>query len=364
MHRYKIHNFLEIIAHDDVNSSILQMLNFQVGFFSYKNHNEKFELPEIKIFSYKKKNEYQNKNLPEAIFYNDLGSVDNFLHIPEKNLFIKKEGDKFIICADYANFTITLFMQILLLSKNCSFIHASAFQAKSGKINIFTGVGGIGKTLILGHASTVHKLKYLGDDLIILDDRGSCFSYPRNFVLKKYHIQTYSNIFQKLNISKKNLFHLKKFVMENFPLIGLGKKILKKTGLYYLVSEKMSLDNFLGTVAPDEIFGDNMCLNEGLIGKIVYVDRIDGGNSTFSSIPRNLITNRIFSVMQYEWKETISMFYSMAGLSLFNIINYNKGMSDVLQKSIDYADCVHVNLPKSLEPQKLIDFLEKNNLFS
>ena len=47
-------------------------------------------------------------------------------------------------------------------------IHAAGYLNSNGKVNIITGAGGIGKTAILGHAIKNKKLKYLGDDIIII----------------------------------------------------------------------------------------------------------------------------------------------------------------------------------------------------
>jgi hypothetical protein len=137
-----------------------------------------------------------------------------------------------IICADHPNFLINLYVQILLIEQNCTLIHASAYQAKSGKINIFTGAGGAGKTAILGHAVSQMGLKYLGDDLVIINLNKECLSFPRHFVLKKYHSQIYSKTFSESKIYNFNFSYLKRFLHENLPFVGIIKTLLKKIGFY------------------------------------------------------------------------------------------------------------------------------------
>jgi hypothetical protein len=362
MYNFNIHNILEVVAHQDTHPSIIKMLNSQIGFF-FKNDIQKLNLPKIKIFPYIYKKNYQNFITPHDVFYNDMGIVDNFLDLKEKNFFIKKDISDIIICADYANFTIATYIQIILSLNKSSFIHAAAFQTRAKGINIITGSGGIGKTLLLGYASRDLNLKYLGDDLIILNANKICHSFPRDFVLKKYHKESYFDTFKKEKLSTINFYLIKKIILENFPFVGFLKKILKKTKLYYSLTDLLSPKTFLGTVSPEKIFGKDMSLDSGLINKLIYLDRVTGDDFVISKIDYETAVNRIFSVVHYELKDSIPVLLSIGSFNIINLGKYYSDVIDILKKSLNNSSLIQIKIPQKANPNSIIDFFKKNNLF-
>ena len=360
---YNIHNLIYIILCRDVSDLIIKDINFQIGFFLTDNNSDLKDLPKIFIYPYKNKNNFIDANSHKIFFYDEVGVLGSYLDNSEKRLFVCRKNKDLIICADHPNFLINLYIQILLIEQNCTLIHASAYQAKSGKINIFTGAGGTGKTAILGHAVSQMGLKYLGDDLVIINLSKECFSFPRHFVLKKYHSQIYSKAFSESKIYNFNFSYLKRFLHENLPFVGIIKTLLKKIGFYYRIDDKIRPKDFLTTISPEKIFGINKFVNRGAIGSIIYLDKTIDNNFLINQTSAHILSNRIMSVIHHEFRDYNNHLLSLGALNVINYNIYMKNTSEILNDILNNIQLFKLSVPNNSNPADLIDFLIKNNLF-
>jgi hypothetical protein len=360
---YNIHNLMYIILCREVSDLIIKDINFQIGFFLTDNNFDPKDLPKIFIYPYKNKNNFIDANSHKIFFYDEVGVLGSYLDNSEKRLFVCRKNKDLIICADHPNFLINLYIQILLIEQNCTLIHASAYQAKSGKINIFTGAGGTGKTAILGHAVSQMGLKYLGDDLVIINLSKECFSFPRHFVLKKYHSQIYSKTFSESKIYNFNFSYLKRFLHENLPFVGIIKTLLKKIGFYYRIADKIRPKDFLTTISPEKIFGINKFVNRGTIGSIIYLDKTIDNNFLINQTSAHILSNRIMSVIHHEFRDYNNHLLSLGALNVINYNIYMKNTSEILNDILNNIQLFKLSVPNNSNPADLIDFLIKNNLF-
>jgi hypothetical protein len=360
---YNIHNLIYIIVQNEVSDLIIKDINFQIGFFLTDNYDDSKNIPKIIIYPYNNKNDFIERSSNKIYFYEEMGVLGIYLDNCEKRLFICRNNKDLIICADHPNFLINLYVQILLVEQNCTLIHASAYQAKSGKINIFTGAGGTGKTAILGYAVSEMDLKYLGDDLVIINLSKECLSFPRHFVLKKYHSQIYSKIFSESKIYNLNLSYLKRLLYENLPFVGIIKKFLKKIGFYYRIADKIRPKDFLVTISPEKIFGINKFVNSSAIGSIIYLDKTIDNNFAINPTSMQILSNRIMSVIHHEFRDYNSHLLSLGALNVINYNIYMKNTSEILNDILNNIELFELSVPNSSSPTDLINFLIKNNFF-
>jgi len=360
---YNIHNLVYIIVQNEISDLIIKDINFQIGFFLTDNYSASKDIPKIFIYPYNNKNNFIESGCRKISFYEEIGVLGCYLDNSEKRLFVCRKNKDLIICADHPNFLINLYVQILLIEQNCTLIHASAYQAKSGKINIFTGAGGTGKTAILGHAVSQMGLKYLGDDLVIINLNKECLSFPRHFVLKKYHSQIYSKTFSESKIYNLNFSYLKRFLHENLPFVGVIKTLLKKIGFYYRIADKIRPKDFLATIPPEKIFGINKFVNSGDIGSIIYLDKTVDNNFLINQTSSQILSNRIMSVIHHEFRDYNSHLLSLGALNVINYNIYMKNTSELLNNILSNIKLFELLVPNNSSPTDLINFLIKNNLF-
>jgi hypothetical protein len=360
---YNIHNLLCITMYNNISDLIIKEINFQIGFFLTENYVDSKDIPKISIYPYNNKNDFIESNGHKIIFYEEIGILGSYLDNIEKRLFICRKNKDLIICADHPNFLINLYIQILLIEQNHTLIHASAYQTKSGKINIFTGAGGTGKTAILGHAVSQRGLKYLGDDLVIINLSKECLSFPRYFVLKKYHSQIYSNTFSESKIYNFNFSYLRRFLHENLPFVGIIKTLLKKIGFYYRVADKIRPKDFLATIPPEKVFGINKFVNIGSIGSIIYLDKTIDNSFLINPTSAQILSNRAMSVIHHEFRDYNSHLLSLGALNVINYNLYMKNTSELLNDILNNIKLFELSVPNNSTSTDLINFLIKNNLF-
>ena len=359
---YNIHNLVEIIVNSNVSKWIIKDIEFQVGFFIASDQS-KSKIPKIEIYPYAEFSKFQNHYEPESIFYKETSLVGKYLNNANENLCIYKSDGNFIIFADYSNFLINLFIQILIVEQGYTMIHAAGFKSSFGLIHIITGAGGIGKTSIATHAVINKKLKILGDDILIISNDGECLSFPREFVLKIYHSKSHKQILNASNISLFNFYKFKRFIIDNLPFSLLIKKILKKLGIYYSIYRIFNPVKHLASISANKLFGDDSLEKKGKIGKIFYLDRVTKSSFSIDKQDCIILSNRIFSIINHEWLHYMPQLFSMGANNIVNLSEYMRKLSTIFSSSIMNADLFQVNIPSNAEHNQLIDFCNKENIF-
>lgn len=359
---YNIHNLVEIIINSDVSKWIIKDIEFQVGFFLAPEES-KGKIPKIQIYPYAEFSRLKNHYELESIFYKETSVVGKYLNNVNENLCIYNNDGNFIIFADYSNFLINLFIQILIVEQGYTMIHAAGYKSSSGLIHIIAGAGGIGKTSIVSYAGINKGLKILGDDILIIGKNKECLAFPREFVLKVYHSKTHKQILKSNNISLLNFYEIKRFVIENLPFTALIKKILKKLRIYYSVSRIINPVQHLATISANKMFGNNSIEKTGKIGKIFFLDRIVNSSFSINKGGVEILSNRLISIIHHEWIHYMPQFFSMGANNVINLNKYMRKVSNIFSESLTELDFFQINIPRNAGQEKLIDFCNKENIF-
>jgi hypothetical protein len=363
-HKYLVHDLVCINISGDVRPEIVREIDFQIGAFKIeKDLSHPDYKYSIDIFPFDYAEHCINGKLRTATFYNTKGIVGESTWSERDSLFVRRTNCGFLICADYANFLINLYIQILILDQSFTLIHAAAYKNSSGMVNILTGAGGIGKTAVLGYAVGERGLQHLGDDIVMLSDRGICNSFPREFVLKTYHREIYSEVFESKSLPKRNAYGVKRFIIENAPFVGVIKKILKKLGIYYSVASVLRPQAHLATIPPDELFGHGSMALNGKTGLIAYMDRTSSPEFSIEEVSAEVMVNRITSVIHYEWKDFMSHLLTLGAIDVINLPKYLNQVSNIINNATNEVRLVQINIPNNATPRDLIKFLDNNNFF-
>lgn len=358
--RYNIHGLAEVVIKPGVRPEIIREIDFQIGPLRTESQIEVGHCPIIQIRPYA---EYEKSLSSEVEFYQCRGGVGSYLSDEAACLSVQRSPQGFTIFADYANILINLYLQLLLVPQGYSMVHAAAYKDSKGKVTVLAGAGGIGKTAVLGYAVRSKGLQHLGDDIVILGSKGDCLAFPRAFVLKSYHREGYSDTFERMNLPRWNMFAVKHFLVANAPFVGLAKDLLKKIGLYYTVADILRPQPHLATVSPEELFGQGSMARSGEIGRIAYLDRVQGSQFSIAALTLETCVSRLFAVIHYEWKDFLAHLISLGAFTVVDLPSYCELAAAALRSSLLGKELVYVQVPADASPEQLIGFLERNSFF-
>ncbi len=363
---YNLHNLIQIYVLEDISQHLKDDIDFQVGeFLKGKEKFQKNRVSEsIFVIPYNFKEIILNKeNFKIVDFHKSKGEISTFFEDFDDKLTVYKEDNNFVIFSDTSNFLINIFIQYLLIDKGYSMIHAAGYLNSNGKVNIITGAGGIGKTAILGHAIKNKKLKYLGDDIIIIGKNLLSFSFPRKFVFKKYHKEIYNDVFKKNKIKHFNFYYLKKIIFDMVPFKRILKKFLKKINIYNLILKYLYPHDFLATISPKKIFPENAYLESGLIDKIIFLDRGNVKNFEISDLSNRDFSSRTFSVLMNEWTNYSNQIFNLGALNVFNLPYFYKRNIEIFEKISNQIILKNIIAPRNCSVDELNSFLDEQGLF-
>jgi hypothetical protein len=363
--RYDIHGLVEIVVAADVRQEVIKEIDFQIGAFHVGAYEQSsVATRQIMVFPYAAASKYDAcKGEGDAVFYHTRGRVGEFIRDDREKFFVARTDLGYVICADYANFLINLYIQLLLVEQGITMSHAAAYKASDGGITVLAGAGGIGKTAVLGYAVGERGLQHLGDDIILLDAKGICRAFPRQFVLKSYHKEIYADIFKKKQLPIWNAYVFKRFIIENAPFTGALKKFLKRSGWYYSIANLLRPQPFLATVSPDELFGKGTIVREGKVSRLIYLDRSFKPEFVSYSVDRRVLVNRLFSVIHYEWKDFLTHLVSLGALNVTDLARYMEQSIETFWEATANVEMIQIDIPVNASPQQLIEYLDKQGLF-
>jgi len=158
-------------------------------------------------------------------------------------------------------------IQLALLRNKFTFIHGGCFE-KNGKAILIASKGGVGKTAITAYFVNKLNWKFLGDDLIIVDETGKCFAFPKPMVLYPYHKVIFPEFFERgikptAPVWSNYLFDI--IVPKIKPFIRkLSEHLLEFARQHNPQSKK---------VKPSMLFNPNVISKEATIQKIFWLDR-------------------------------------------------------------------------------------------
>ncbi|KKT35029.1 MAG: hypothetical protein UW24_C0016G0002 [Parcubacteria group bacterium GW2011_GWA2_44_12] len=364
MQYYSLYNLIDICVDPTIPSETISSIDFQIEYFKIDKQN--FTCPyKIKILNYS--NFVHEKQNEEVLFYLRKGCIGHMYHDPTQKLVIQRDDNGYTCYVD-KNFLISVPIQLLLLKKNISFVHAAGAVDQNGNVILFPGPGAVGKTAIINHVIKNKGCRLLGDDVIALNKNGECLCFPRKFVLKEYHIEVYPEIFKMLNIKKED-FHVKKedpresrkkylktllidrILIRNLPFVGITKSILTRSNLIQYIrrdnkeSERVHvIENVL--IDIEKIFGKECIASKGKLRRIIFLERISGARCKIKTIEQDILANKMFSIINQEWVNYMQQLFSLGALEIIDLYDYFKKMKEIITNGITGTNPLILQIPR------------------
>lgn len=360
---YDLHGLLEVRIAGDVHPEIVGRIDLQIG--AFRVDAGKSSDPPRRLWIGPPTGEASARSASdvETLFHAGHGIPGERFAEPTTRLAVAVTDRGLAVRAGYANVPINVYLQVLLAPLGYSMVHAAAYQSASGTVTVLAGAGGIGKTSVLGYAVRERKLKYLGDDVVILGSSGECLAFPRAFVLKNYHRAEFAEAFRELSLPRWNLQGVTRRLLGNATFVDMAKRMLQKRGVYQKIADLLRLRPYLAMVPPDRLFGKGSMLERGRIGRIAHLDRTTGRRFEVRPIDTKGLVNRLYSIIHYEWKDFLTHLVTLGAMNVVDLPAYCEQVTAALRGAVEHSEALHVCVPEDAPPAALCEFLGRHGFF-
>lgn len=234
-------------------------------------------------------------------------------------------------------------IQILLLRKGCSFIHAGILSCKDEAM-LFMGTGGSGKTSTMFHLLDNPNYCYLAEDFGIISNKGETFLSPKTLSIYDSDIKSGTDILQNtssiLTISEKLRWLIYKSIFRKNPM------------------KKIPIRSFF----EKDKLGDT-----SNISKAFYILRTNSNKPDLYKADKEELADRLMNVTLREMKkfvELLNMINANAPTdhTYFTIDQFMKSTKAVYNAAFDEVDLFLLELPFKATPIEVEDFLKSKQL--
>lgn len=177
-------------------------------------------------------------------------------------------------------------MQLALLRTQATFMHVAGLE-KNGKALLFPSWRGVSKTPLVNGFVKNYNWKLLGDDYVIVDAYGKCYSYPLPMTIYAYH----KEIFPELFAQKNRLTVSKKFYSCSSFAAQVLKPILRKYPQLLDLARRYN-PRFI-YLNPSEVFGEEKIASTANLETVIWLDRVAGISEPILKPADNLLASRI-----------------------------------------------------------------------
>jgi len=223
-------------------------------------------------------------------------------------------------------------LQLTLLQAQACFVHGAGVEV-DGQGVLLPSWGGVGKTAIAKHFVVNLGWRLLGDDLVILTDRGQCLGFPKPMVLYPYHRRQFPAVFASGHgpaapmVMNSALSRLAAFAK---PLLRLSPALLQWARRHNPQSVRVN---------PSAVFGRDRLACEAHLSAVVWLDRMAGLSAPqLRPVDRRDVASRIFgSTLREQDAWCINATLVACGLGILRADDIYRVWLDVLDRGLQSA---------------------------
>ena len=365
--QYTIHGLIDILVDSCVNDSVIEQIDFQIGYF--KTRGDQLSAPHQIIVK-----PYDDFAVDPALTFDayqlSRGITGEILDDPERRIAIKKGQYGYTIYTD-GGFLINLYIQLLLIEHGISLVHAAAVADEYGRVTLLPGSTGVGKTALSTYLVKRSNYRVLGDDIVGLTEQGECLSFPRSLVLKEYNRSLFPEVFQRLNIGTEQTagnstrlaaLKLKRFVRENAPFVGVSRAILQWLGLRDKVAQLFrapAKSPEHPSLPIEDVLGPGTVADQGNIDHIIFLQRYAGTKFRVDFMSEEALCRRMFAIILHEWVSVMGQFFAIGALEMVDLPAYFDRVAAITRSGIAGKKCEMLLIPDSASPDELWRYLSR-----
>lgn len=279
---------------------------------------------------------------------------DNYLNVPCEKLCFNFIDTPLIVYCDDFRISLNFLIELSLLRKGYSFIHAAAVEYH-GKNYLFPAFGGVGKT------TTVASLLFdggrlFGDDINIVKQK-EVLSYPMDFSVYPYHLDILKFKDRKVE------YQFKKTKILDGITNKLRRYSFRVSKLLILILN--SLKTPYVNIPAKDIFGKDCIKEKGQIDEVYYLTRVGGDLSEISvqQIDSDKLAEIGTNVLLQEWHGAMNLVYTYSGLSSFSLHSLFIKIRDIFRGTFQNYQCYQIKIPATLDnlnyQEQLISYFNK-----
>jgi hypothetical protein len=276
--------------------------------------------------------------------------------LPHEKYAITISGNGIVEYSDIPNRATNLWLQYLFVQKGMCLVHSAALGLY-GKQFIFPAFGGAGKTTLISQLRNLDTFRFFSDDYSIIDKRGNLYTYPSDFSIYDYHLNT----FQELQTPQlENFFlHRKKIrklldASDMIPGPGAFRKI-SRFGITRLIGGGIDYVKIpVSTLIPPEKIGTTDPLSAG-----IFLSRYNGKEIKIVRISPEKFIEQIIGVLKVEFKDSLIYLHLLAAFGALDLPCFEERQKSILLASFSGIALYQVFIPYSVSIHEYSDAITR-----
>ena len=342
---FDVHGLVRVVVFADQKTNLLEQVNYQLRLFS-TNVDIPTDKSEIEIYNFS----YFPHNTKPAFSKIPYFLEKEFFVIPSENFAFHLGADKIRIYCDNFLIPLNFFVELILLRKGWTLIHAAAVQV-NGLGVLLPALGGVGKTTAI--AGLVQRgAKLFGDDLVIVKD-SEILSYPVDLSIYHYHLKVLSvpSALIRLRLKFSRI------------LDQIAKPIRASRSLLFRIVSRI-IDHFRTpcfSIPVTDIFDSESIASKAKIARVFFLKR-SGTNGTSLEVKTTTadeLSRTCTDILMHEWHQSLRWLLLYSILSRFDIAEFRLDIQSCIRSVFSKVKCEIVQVPSAMRDSEYQSQLDK-----
>jgi hypothetical protein len=222
-----------------------------------------------------------------------------------------------------------------LLRRGAAFLHAAGLE-RDGQAIVFTGSGGVGKsTSLLAAMSLDDDVRYLADDLLVVDRNGSVARHPKHTQIYQYNLsplpELQAQVIAGLSTARRSLWATRSAL--------LGPKQARVR------------------LSPETLFGSRRVANTADMASVFWVMPARGGSPRSRPIPPGVIAERTTAALLdeiWDFARLLNIASLMSDHSMA-LAEFTQAVRSVHDRAFAGVGCFELTVPYGADPEALVE---------
>lgn len=233
-------------------------------------------------------------------------------------------------------------LHVAAIRSGSVFVHGAAVEF-GGQAVLFPSWGGVGKTALVSGFIQEYGWNLLGDDLVILEEDGTCHPFPKPMVLYPYHRSVFPEVFAsgKGPVAPTFMNHwLTSVAIAIKPLLRQVPGLLAFARKHNPQSTR---------VPPADVFGPAKISDGGKVHATIWLERLAGIDAPQLVPADDTLASRIIGSTTNEYDPHCVRLTNVAmGLGMLHLDEYWSGWRRIIDGALTGMPQYVLNLPASM----------------
>ena len=341
---YNIHRLVEVVVEEGISARIVRTLDDQIGYFLARGEDPNVT-HRLRIVPYRdfprSPGERRLQTRPGA--FDTVHGID----FPREGWALEIGELEITLYVSLKAPPINPYLQLLLEPQGVGFVHAAAVE-REGRVYIFPGYDGVGKTVLVGALMQMGGFRFLSDDISCLRSNGTCMAFPRRLILFPYHKAIFPTYFKQHagSIRSQRMGSAaKRFVNQNMPLRQMAKRVASRLGVDGWLRGSMSAPEYAAAVPPEEMFGPEAVATEGRVVQAIFMQRYDGDRFDVHPMSVDDLSLMLVPIIHHIWVDYWEPVLLASTTRRFDLTTHYHRAADTVTQALKESSAVQLLIP-------------------